>query len=65
MKTKMNFAIIILMALLTQSCSNQKVENDWTEANLKGKVKSYSEISYEAVDRFGKIEKGKRNRPYY
>lgn len=37
-------------------------KNDLTKDKLKGKVKSYKEISYEAKDHFGNIEKGKRKR---
>lgn len=37
-------------------------KNDRTKDKLKGKVKSYTEISYEAKDHFGNIEKGKRKR---
>ena len=62
MKTKMKFAIIIVVAILTQSCSNQKTENDWTRDGLQGKVLSFSEFSYEAEERFGQIEKGNRKR---
>ena len=63
MKTKMKYAIIVLVALFAQSCSNEKVENGWTIDNLQGKVLSYSQFSYEVVDdRFGNIEKIKRGR---
>lgn len=64
MKTKMKYTIIVLVALFAQSCSNEKVENGWTIENLQGKVLSYSEFSYKAVDHFGNIEKGKRERNY-
>ena len=59
---KVKFTIIVLIAFFAQSCQNVKVENDWTRNQLQGKVMSYSEFSYEAIDRFGKIEKGKRKR---
>src|SRR5690554_8223792 len=65
MKTKMKYTIIVLVALFAQSCSNEKVENGWTIENLQGKVLSYSEFSYKAVERFGNIEKGKRELNYY
>ena len=35
------------------------------ELRLLGKVRSYSEISYEVENRFGKIEKGKRGHEYF
>jgi hypothetical protein len=52
------------VALFAQSCSNEEAENDWTRDKLHGKVLSFSEFSYKAVDRFGNIEKGKRERAY-
>lgn len=52
-----------MIALHAQSFTKQKVKKDWTKANIQGKVKSYTELSYEAVERFGKIEKGKRYIP--
>ena len=55
--------LVLFVALIAQSCSNEKIENDWTRDNLQGKVLSYSEFSYEAKKRFGNIEKGKRT--YY
>ena len=54
--------LVLFVALIAQSCSNEKIENDWTRDNLQGKVMSYSEFSYEAKDRFGNIEKGKQDR---
>ena len=60
----MKYSIIVLAALLIQSCSNKKAENDWTRNELQGKVLSYSEFSYEVVERFGNIKKGKRKRQY-
>lgn len=41
---KMKYSTIFLVALLVQSCSNEKIENDWTRHNIKGNVKSYSEF---------------------
>ena len=56
--------LVLFVALIAQSCSNEKIENDWTRDNLQGKVLSYSEFSYEAENRFGNIEKGERNRQF-
>ena len=58
---KMNYFTLFFVALFFQSCTIETIENDWTEENLKGKVKSYSEFTYEAEERFGKIEKGERD----
>ena len=52
----------MLIAFVSESCSNEKIENDWTKDNLKGKVLSYSEFSYQAESQFGNIKKGKRER---
>jgi len=59
---KMKYSTILFLALFVQSCSKEKFKNDWTIENLKGKVKSYSEFSYKAEERFGNIEKGTRKR---
>lgn len=48
-----------MVALLTQSCSNRKTENDWSKDGLQGEVLSFSEFSFEAEERFGQIEKGR------
>jgi len=40
------------------SCKNDFIDNDLTNENLKGKVKSYTQFVYEAIDRFGEIKKG-------
>ena len=58
----MKYTFLIFFAMIIQSCSNNKIENSWEEANLSGKVLSYKEISYEALERFGEVEKGKRER---
>lgn len=40
-----------------------KKQNDWKEFGLKGKVKSFKEYSYEAIEISGKIRKGERTFP--
>ena len=58
---KLNISAIVLIVILTlMGCSSQIEESDWVKDNLKGKVQTYTEFSYKAEDRFGKIEKGKR-----
>ena len=53
----------IVMCILYFSClcrcSSPNIDTDRAESNLNGKVKSLTEVSYEAIERFGKIEKGK------
>ena len=50
--------LVILSVLCLVSCNQSEKKNDLTEENLKGKVKSIKETTYEAVDKFGQIEKG-------
>ena len=50
--------LAILSVLCLVSCNQSEKKNDLTEENLKGKVKSITENTYEAVDKFGQIEKG-------
>ena len=50
--------LAILSVLRLVSCKQSEKKNDLTEENLKGKVKSIKETPYEAVDKFGQIEKG-------
>ena len=50
--------LAILSVLRLVSCKQSEKKNDLTEENLKGKVKSIKETLYEAVDKFGQIEKG-------
>lgn len=60
--SKFHFCVLVTvfaLAFLMSSCANKNNDNQWTENNLKGKVKSINSLNYEAVDRFGNIEKGK------
>ena len=50
--------LAILSVLYLVSYGQLEKKNDLTEENLKGKVKSIKENTYEAVEKFGKIEKG-------
>ena len=50
--------LIILSVLCLVSCNQSEKKNDLTEENLKGKVKSITENTYEAIEKFGQIEKG-------
>ena len=47
-----------LSVLCLVSCKQSEKKNDLTEENLKGKVKSIKGNTYEAIDKFGQIEKG-------
>ena len=61
MNTKNLLSTIVILFFLGCS-SNSKYENDVTRLNLKGKVKSINEFSYEAIEKFGNIKRGKRKR---
>ena len=58
-KKSLKSIILFAIILLLLGCSNQEKENDWVKSGLKGQVKTYTEFSYKAEKRFGKIEKGK------
>ncbi|MFK8271821.1 hypothetical protein [Capnocytophaga stomatis] len=54
---------IILLAITAISligCNSNKENNDWKRDNLKGRVKSINIRFYEAIEKFGQIEKGER-----
>ena len=57
---KIILVILSVLCLVSYGQLEKKSEkkNDLTEENLKGKVKSITENTYEAVDKFGQIEKG-------
>ena len=65
MKKQIKNSAIIFVALIAFNCSTEKFENDWTKDNLRGKVKSFTEVSYKVVSRFGNIEKGERERQFF
>ena len=50
--------LAILSVLCLVSCNQSEKKNDLTEENLTGQVQSITENTYEAVDKFGQIEKG-------
>lgn len=61
MKTKL---ILILGFLCFLFTAEAKVKSESQKMNLQSKVKSISEISYEAQDKFGEIVKGEKKREY-
>jgi hypothetical protein len=52
MRTPQIYAIVALVVAIAQSCSSPQVEYDWKKDKLKDKVKSYTEYSYKAEERF-------------
>jgi len=55
--TKLVLVLVILFSI--NSSFSQKKENDWKKGNLKGKVKSYTDLSYTVED--GTLKKVKKN----
>lgn len=55
-------ALLFLIILSLSGFSTAQKENDLTENKLSGKVKSFIEISYEAIEYAVKIQKGERKR---
>ena len=55
---KLIFLFIICLLLLPTLIVKGQKKNDWTEENLRGKVKSKNEVQYRAIDSAGEIYKG-------
>lgn len=52
--TQLQFGLLILL-----SCnSNKSIKSDLISENLNGSIKSFTEIQYKAIEKFGEIEKG-------
>ena len=64
MKKEYKIALLIVTTLTLFCCSNQTEENDLTKDNLKGEIKSFTVFSYKAENRFGKVEKGIREKDF-
>jgi len=54
---------IIILALFVMGCSENK--NDLIKQNLKGEVKSITENTYFAIEKFGEITKGDKSNEFY
>ena len=46
-----------VFSILITGCSSEQKENYLTENNIKGDVKSFTYKTYDAIERFGEIEK--------
>lgn len=57
---KIILATLSVLCLVSCNQLEKKTEkkNDLTEENLKGKVKSIKETPYDAIEKFGQLEKG-------
>jgi hypothetical protein len=63
-KTKIIYSYLttFLLLFIFSSCKKETIKiNDLQNLNLKGNVKSFKQTSYEAIDKFGNITKGKRS----
>ncbi len=56
---KYKFILNMIALFFFTSCTENKIENNLTEENLKGKVKSVKEVSYDAIEKFGEVAKGR------
>lgn len=52
--------LLVITAISLIGCNLNKENNDWRRDNLKNRVKSINLRFYEAIEKFGQIEKGKR-----
>lgn len=59
---KITFIILVLFSF--NSFSQKATLNNWTKGTFNGKVKSITNYDYEAINRFGIIEKGSKMDPY-
>ncbi len=64
MKT-LGIIILVISSFFLLSFLNNKDKNSLTEDNLKGKVKTLTESSYDAVEKFGEVEKSKLKEKQY
>ena len=53
---------VVTVAISFKCSTAEKSKDDLTEYKLKGKVKFFKEFSYEAINSFGNLKKGKRVR---
>jgi hypothetical protein len=54
-----NYYFVFMICVLCISCNNEnELKNDLEKANLKGSVKSTTENTYQAIEKFGEIVKG-------
>lgn len=61
-KYRLIFALGILISLFLYACNEFKT-NDLERLDLKGKIQSIQEISYQAIEKEGQIIAGKRSKP--
>lgn len=62
MKTKLAILSLFILVTVVPSFAQEQPKNDLQIMNLKSSVKSVKETSYEAVEKFGEIQKGEKKR---
>jgi len=60
-QSQLSTIIFLFLGSIFFNCSSSDYDNDWKRDNLKGKVRSVKELEYEAIEKFGEIEKGSFN----
>ncbi|MCW3072768.1 MAG: hypothetical protein JWO44_2658 [Bacteroidetes bacterium] len=56
---KKKIFLLLLIPLLVSLTPGRQKKNDLAEMNLQGKVKTIKEVRYEAIEKSGKVEKGR------
>lgn len=57
------YSVLLAFILLNFSCNiSNEQKNDLEKANLKGSVKSTTENTYQAIEKFGEVVKGGKNK---
>ncbi|ADV50461.1 hypothetical protein Celal_3187 [Cellulophaga algicola DSM 14237] len=56
-----NLFIGIILIFSLSNCSEKKANNDWTTENLNNKVQSYTELSYEVLEKKKQEKEFKKN----
>ena len=54
--------LLVLVFMLTSYGQEPQKENSLTRANLKGRVSSVDKLTYDAVEKFGEVEKASLSR---
>ena len=52
--------VVLIISCKSKSLETNRPENGWKRFKLHGKVKSFSQVSYEAIEQSGQVIKGKR-----
>ncbi len=56
---------VLLTLLIGFTSCEKKKKTDWEKYNLKGRVKSFTNFTYKAIEKFGEVQKGERVENYF